>query len=469
MKTKEELKYSYLEYSPDVTNEIFDEIILKLKDSGFIEFSTNNGYANFSKDGDSKLILSPNFEYYVSDGDIYDRTRLKVSDILGEETKFEVGKWYSFYWNWSSGYDIVVKVSELGEIVRFDNFINITQGSHLDQSFNSIRLAEIENIKELNLEEIQQYLPDDHPDKIIKPNEEFKVGDYVVSLIDTFYGRKKGDLLLITGEDSYIIITTNREGLFNGTITNGEVAESLRKATPEEIALVVKPKSKEFDRNWYVKVNSQEEANKVFGWLESQGEKIEGRIIDTANDQYIRMGLYKDVWRISGNTGGKLQKQLSDIIPDYSKVDRNVYYEVETQEQYNEILDWLESKGEFLHPNSRKLEVINNWKYVVFNLSIPNSWALRGGIPNLPKAEFQFKSKSEKQPIKTGPGLRDQMLDYSGYILSNLSIPDFFSTQNSIAELNQESTKLLSFKEDDVVLFKTNSIKISNEQLIIND
>ena len=42
-------------------------------------------------------------------------------------------------------------------------------------------------------------------------------------------------------------------------------------------------------------------------------------------------------------------------------------------------------------------------------------------------------------------------------------------TQNSRAELKQEPIKLVSFEEDDIVLFKTNSVKISNKQLIIND
>jgi hypothetical protein len=76
----------------------------------------------------------------------------------------------------------------------------------------------------------------------------------------------------------------------------------------------------EFDRNWYVKVNSQEEADAIFDWLESKGEKIGNRCIGTT-DNYLRKDLYEDTWRISGNTGNKPEKQLSDILPDYkSKV-----------------------------------------------------------------------------------------------------------------------------------------------------
>lgn len=158
------------------------------------------------------------------------------------------------------------------------------------------------------------------------------------------------------------------------------------------------------------------------------------------------------------------KEDLSKYDSEGNLIKMKEYVHCETQEQYNEILDWLESNGEQV---DKGYSVIGLWRYICFE---NNKWGLNKRVePQLSKAEFQFKGKSEKQPIKTGPGLRDQMLDYSGYILSDLSIPDFFSTQNSITELNQESSKLLSFEEDDVVLFKTNSVKISNKQLIIND
>jgi hypothetical protein len=352
-----------------------------------------------------------------------------------------------------------------------------TYRSFNDHSFDSFRLNEFFRFSgsscSYGVDNNRQDAEEIKVSDIIGEETKFEIGDYVVSLIDTPYGRKKGDLLLITEEDSYRIVATHRKEFFNGTITNGEVAESLRKATQEEIALVVKPKSKEFDRNWYVKVDSQEEADLVFDWLRAQGEPVidADRMLEfrVNIDKYITYWKEGNSWIVNNNSAkNAYQKQLSDILPNYSKVNRNVYYEVEDQEQYLEILDWLESNGEKV---DRGFCVNNAWNFVYYH-KVSKDWYLGGVNPNLPKAEFQFKGKSEKQPIMVGMGLREQILR-NPYLFDSVSfrweMQSHSSTQNSITELNQESTKLLSFEEDDVVLFKTNSVKISNEQLIIND
>lgn len=733
----EELKDKYIKYSEEITEDTFNKILDRAKEFAKEICPDLRTYGSFDDHSFDSFRLNKFFRFsgsscsYGVDNNSQDAVEIKVSDILGEETKFEVGKWYSFYWNWSSG-NCIGKVCQVNTyektVIQFDNYTSNNSPGKLFTDGRTIDLAEIENIKELNLEEIQQYLPDNHPDKIVKPigkwsvgsyvvwekflngmqyysfkpkfgipykieeklsnttirilgkavdtsyehnsdnlkwfatlqeaeafskellepksltvndlvkgeiyktqindktylirvinklggydlcliissespklfreaknvswrkiesptpeeakwfivcekqdkpipkedlseydsegnlikmkeyvhcetqeqwnfvlskfnpsglheymfntyksigidlrdgcctdtnwydkngykkvtfqewlnlndytfeegsKEKFKIGDYVVSLIDTYYGRKKGDLLLITGGDSYRIVATRRKEFFNGTITNGEVAESLRKATPEEIALVVKPKSKEFDKNWYVEVNSQEEADLVFDWLRAQGEPVidADRMLEfrVNIDKYITYWKEGNSWIVNNNSAkNAYQKQLSDILPNYSKVDRNVYYEVENQKQYLEILDWLESNGE---QANKGYDVIAPWKYICFE---DGEWGLNRKVkPNLSKAEFQFKGKSEKQPIKTGGGLMDLILQnqyqYEYKTIDSSSVWETLMnppTQNSTINLKQEPIKLLSFEEDDVVLFKTNSVKISNEQLIIND
>ena len=742
---KEELKYSYLEYSLNVTNEIFDEIILKLKDLGFIEFSTNNGYANFSKDGDSKLILSPNFEYYVSDGDMYDRTRLKVSDILGEETKFEVGKWYSFYWNWSSGYNCIGKVCRVNTyektVIQFDNYTSNNSPGKLFTDGRTIYLAEIENIKELNLEEIQQYLPDDHPDKIVKeftlpakwcikvdenkkPVEVFKwrissvdggnkggwndkgfinnkkhhdyiklegyteitldqfkqyvlgepikkevktiekwsVGSYVVFL-QRYGNSNKGTIDVIKefdynssasflekegGSPGYLDRELNNYLKWFATLSEAEAfsksllepeKEDLNKYDSEgnliKMKKYVKCDTQEqwdfvktkynqntcsslfyenryidltlpgnsyynheltepyklytfqewLDLNGYtfeegisnkfnvgdeVKVCSKSEDLKGHGFLDSLRDKVspingvagstgiiesfkeyagtiyyeldrfapngyisedclklikscvvpkepkEMQLSDLKNPIFNvgdRVKVIADSLRefnsswtrgnntrykegyigIVSNVTNSSKKEINTwcYLEDHSsaiscnllelvessesskpkKIDRNVYYEVETQEQYNEVLDWLESNGEQV---DKGYGVIDPWKYICFE---NDKWCLNKKVESqLSKAEFQFKGKSEKQPIKTGGGLRDLILQnqyqYEYKTIDSSSVWETLMnppTQNSTINLKQEPIKLLSFEEDDVVLFKTNSVKISNKQLIIND
>jgi hypothetical protein len=96
--------------------------------------------------------------------------------------------------------------------------------------------------------------------------------------------------------------------------------------------IISTPEVKQFDRNWYVKVNSQEEADKVFDWLEAQGEKIKpGKYTNSINN-YLRMDLYEDIWRLSSNTASKPQKQLSDILPEYKQ-------SIKTKEELSHIID----------------------------------------------------------------------------------------------------------------------------------
>jgi len=98
---------------------------------------------------------------------------------MENKCEFEVGKWYK-----------VLLKNQYYHIFKFKSLINdnkdvdLTDG-HFDISDNkwkesaSFQLKYVTEIKELSIEEIQQYLPDGHPDKI-KVNQEFKVGDYVV-------------------------------------------------------------------------------------------------------------------------------------------------------------------------------------------------------------------------------------------------------------------------------------------------
>ena len=218
--------------------------------------------------------------------------------------------------------------------------------------------------------------------------EKFKIGDYVVSLIDTPYGRKKGDLLLITEEDSYRIVTTKRKEFFNGTITNGEVTERLRKATAAEIMAVTKPEDKPFEYNkWYKRI--EPECSKIlifvyddgyygfdldgkwfnsshFDYSESGKERlmpattkeVKERLLNFAKEKYpvgtkfkelnapyslkefneAEFDYYPEQDQLTCGQSIYIRGKWAEVIskPE-SKVNRNVYYEVKTQKQYNKI------------------------------------------------------------------------------------------------------------------------------------
>lgn len=90
-----------------------------------------------------------------------------------EKYNFIENKWYSFNWDYY-GKDCMV----IAKIERFNHeMIYISWRKYLWDNTISIRDAyeyiDISNIKELSLCDIQQYLPEDHPEKI-------KVGSYLI-------------------------------------------------------------------------------------------------------------------------------------------------------------------------------------------------------------------------------------------------------------------------------------------------
>ena len=96
--------------------------------------------------------------------------------ILPTENKpqFEVGKWYQI----KTAYNWIIKYE------RTDGNTIKAMWCCLAEPGNKVKKegtwsSKPTEVKELSIEEIQQYLPDNHPDKI-KSNPEFKVGDYVV-------------------------------------------------------------------------------------------------------------------------------------------------------------------------------------------------------------------------------------------------------------------------------------------------
>ena len=103
--------------------------------------------------------------------------------------KPEVGKWYSFNWNYFGKDQIVIaKIKKVEE-----DYFAVSWRSYLwlDKSYSdsdAYRFKDISNIKELSIKEIQPYLPIGHPDKITSDG--FKKGEYIV-ITDKFYSWTK--------------------------------------------------------------------------------------------------------------------------------------------------------------------------------------------------------------------------------------------------------------------------------------
>ena len=99
--------------------------------------------------------------------------------IMEKKVKFEVGKWYKILWKWNNSYYYAKFKGFYDNSYNWIEWVKLPNGK-LDRD-NSFVEEELGIYSEATLEEIQQYLPDDHPDKI-KSDIKFKVGDWVVNL-----------------------------------------------------------------------------------------------------------------------------------------------------------------------------------------------------------------------------------------------------------------------------------------------
>ena len=132
-----------------------------------------------------------------------------------EKYNFIENKWYSFNWDYS-GKDCIV----IAKIERVSpNTIIISWRKYLWDNTISIRdgyeYVDISNIKELSLCDIQQYLPEDHPEKI-------KVGSYLI----------RPDAAL---PEAAKVAKIEREGYYTEPSAYFEPHPLLRFATEEEI------------------------------------------------------------------------------------------------------------------------------------------------------------------------------------------------------------------------------------------
>lgn len=140
------------------------------------------------------------------------------------ETKFEKGKWYELKYNFKDKLCNIIgkSIESSTNILYFNKYYNIIKGKWSEADFLSLdKDISLIYSKELSLQEIQQYLPDGHPDKIkqevkeeVKSREEWSVGSYVVFLKD-YGGHHKGTIDTIRSTTSEYITVENCS--FNGS------------------------------------------------------------------------------------------------------------------------------------------------------------------------------------------------------------------------------------------------------------
>jgi len=147
---------------------------------------------------------------------------------MENEVKFEVEKWYCFKTH--LGDPRKIKCSNIDEDYVYCSSYSIAD-MQIYACENAWRLNSIkhESIKELSIEEIQQYLPEGHPDKI-KVNREFKVGDWVICI-----GEKYGNNGELNQLYKIVEIEYEKYLRYEKSKSLDITQVKVRHATPEEI------------------------------------------------------------------------------------------------------------------------------------------------------------------------------------------------------------------------------------------
>ena len=167
------LQGKYIKYTKDITLEIFTKIIERLNKAGWKHLtgrSINSQFNKFTYDNylvHCTIRKGNDYSFYKDSALKATDIELKVSDILGDDwnkPQFEVGKWYKF-----SGY---VEYISRFKTVKNNNFITDTgyifNGRYETDTSNDAIININREFTEVPIEEIQQYLPDGHPDKLSK-------------------------------------------------------------------------------------------------------------------------------------------------------------------------------------------------------------------------------------------------------------------------------------------------------------
>ncbi len=172
------------------------------------------------------------------------------------ETKFEKGKWY-YYEHGENGKDKYYLKYDKHNSGKFYyiEYIKLMKNAKAIRQVSDVPFKFMYNIKEVPLSEIQQYLPDGHPDKIkqevkeeVKPNITWKIGDAGLRVEDLVEGE-----IYVNGPDNgttwcYIIkysknsfkkaVGLYKTGVYSAEYCNymGDYTEGwlLRLATPDE-------------------------------------------------------------------------------------------------------------------------------------------------------------------------------------------------------------------------------------------
>ena len=262
---------------------------------------------------------------------------------MEKEVKFEVGRWYKVCLS-NQFYHIFKHIRYIENNLHVD----LSPG-HFDvndrrwRNSKSFELKKVTSFTEVSLEEIQQYLPDDHPDKI-KSNQGFEVGKWykvVYRNVGKEYYLKYINNKYEFGYSEYISVSSGEHSLYNsGSDLNA--MSTLIEASLEEIQQYLPD-------NHPDKIKSNQEFN-VGDWVVvleedayySNSEKCPQKLIEVRGYSLPYRLLFKDG---HNNSYEKIRHATEKEMQEYFRKNEDfLKKEIEANEYFNEILDRMKEE-----------------------------------------------------------------------------------------------------------------------------
>lgn len=415
----------------------------------------------------------------------YDRVG-KPYDVttLNSKLNFEVGKWYK---KLSGNYNCYGKCC--GEIsgnrLPSKEYIDNTGSYHSNGTY----FAHFDKAELLtDLSEIQQYLPEDHPDKIkVTSKKEYDLSTTITRAVKT----NNPNILVEESGLSLENICNSLDILDSSYCYLGSIrpyivgCEGLQ---CEKCILYKGDKKTEQVRDWLMGKPNTEEEFRVGDWIvtfkEGANPKkvtcevnggygfVSNKIlqIQSIND-YSNYKIYFFKNHDNGIFNGNFRKATKEEIEVVTKpknidseVDRNGYYVVNSQQEYKDLLRWLKNKGE--KTDGSGFTVTNNWKYVIFRKNL--TWQLHSVIPSAVKQlplPLEVSTTIQDNKIGTGiditscrkyPYVLDTPLQFDG-LLRQVEVDSSTNTKDGW-NIRKKQPLLIDNEEDEFIVGRVQKI-----------
>lgn len=285
------------------------------------------------------------------------------------DSKFKVGTWYKTF----AGSLIKYKNSNNGVFNASEHFMYDT----LNKLKSTGVFGSINNeFKEVSLDEMQQYLPDGHPDKISK----FKIGDRVIATGNVSgYENQKGTIVdidnqstlwkyIVSFESTKVCIWAKVHSLVDETDNSSLLEEANRRFPIGSKFKCQLGGFKGLKDDGHIR-KKELHYNIATGSISASDERyvyFQGEWAELVEDpqNYSENLLKKETM-----TSAQREAIISPVYEHPSEknvmIDRNKYYKVNSSEQYHAVLDYFESKGEKTD-DCYRFE-ISSWSYVYFD------------------------------------------------------------------------------------------------------